>query len=254
MLSELKPYISAILFSPALPLIGISAGFFISFYRHKVGVLIGSFLTIMLWIFGTPLFSTWLFNNFLIQYIPVSAEYLKTQNIQAIVVLGGGVSMGQPDGIQQLTSTGLDRLRYGIELSRKTEIPLMVTGGKGWGADENSESESSVSVRVASDAFNFTINLTESNSRDTLENAINSFAFLSTKGINKIALVTHAWHMPRSEKDFKKVGFHVVASPMGYPSTIGNNLIDYIPNSHSLTLTFTIFREKIAMIVQYLKN
>lgn len=52
---------------------------------------------------------------------------------------------GQPDGVQQLTPSALDRLRHGIELSRQTGIPMLITGGKGWGAVAESETEAIVS-------------------------------------------------------------------------------------------------------------
>ena len=139
MLSELKPYITAIVFSATLLLLCIAFGLWLSSKKPKLGKSLAVFSTALLWIFSTPAFSAWISNNLLKQYKPTSAQELKAQGVQAIVVLGGGVETGQPDGIQQLKPTALDRLRHGIELSRKTGIPLLVTGGKGWGAEAGSE-------------------------------------------------------------------------------------------------------------------
>ena len=76
------------------------------------------------------------------------------------------------------------------------------------------------------------------------------FDKLSNVGFNKIALVTHYWHMPRGMKAFQHVGFEVTPAPMGFVS--GNNweLMTLIPQSSALSSTFTIFRELVALLVQ----
>ena len=190
-----------------------------------------------------------MFQNLLTQYSPTNAQELRAHGVQAIVVLGGGVETGQPDGIQQLRPTALDRLRHGIELSRNTGIPLLVTGGKGWGADNNSENEATVSVRVARDAFQFEIQLTESDSRDTKENAINSKKILSGISMNNIALVTHSWHMPRSVKAFQEVGFEVTPAPMGFIKNKEIGFFSFFPNSVALNNFFIIFKELVGLLV-----
>ena len=250
MLSELKPYITAIVFSATLLLLCIAFGLWLSSKKPKLGKSLAVFSTALLWIFSTPAFSAWISNNLLKQYKPTSAQELKAQGVQAIVVLGGGVETGQPDGIQQLKPTALDRLRHGIELSRKTGIPLLVTGGKGWGAEAGSEDEAEISKQVAREAFQFEIQWTESDSRDTQENASNSKQLLTKQGISKIALVTHSWHMPRSLKAFQKVGFEVTPAPMGFVANKKVDLISLLPNGAALNSTTSTFREMVAHAVQ----
>ena len=250
MLSELKPYITAVVFSPTLLLLGIAFGLWLSSKKPKLGKSLAVFSTALLWIFSTPAFSVWLSHSLLTQYKPTTAQELKAQGVQAIVVLGGGVETSQPDGIQQLKPTALDRLRHGIELSRKTGIPLLVTGGKGWGAEAGSEDEAEISKQVAREAFQFEIQWTESNSRDTKENALNSKQILIKQGISKIALATHSWHMPRSLKAFQKVGFEVTPAPMGFVADKKVDLISLLPNGAALNSTAATFRELVAKAMQ----
>jgi uncharacterized SAM-binding protein YcdF (DUF218 family) len=250
MLSELKPYITAIVFSPTLLLLGIAFGLWLSSKKPKLGRSLAIFSTALLWIFSTPAFNVWLSHSLLTQYKPTTAQELKAQGVQAIVVLGGGVETGQPDGIQQLQATALDRLRHGIELSRKTGIPVMVTGGKGWAARAGSENEAEISSRVAREVFLFEIQWTESGSRDTQENAFNSKQLLTKQGISKIALVTHSWHMPRSSKAFQKVGFDVTTAPMGFVANKKVDLVSLLPNGAALNGTAATFRELVAYAVQ----
>ena len=250
MLSELKPYITAIVFSPTLLLLGMAFGLWLSSKKPKLGKSLAVFSTALLWIFSTPAFNVWLSHNLIMQYKPATAQEIRANGVQAIVVLGGGVDTGQPDGIQQLKPTALERLRHGIELSRKTGVPLMVTGGKGWGADKNSENEADILVRVSREAFLYDIHLTESNSRDTKENAFNSKKILSEIGLTKIALVTHSWHMPRSLQAFQRVGFEVIPAPMGYTSKKDFHLFSFFPNGAALNQSFIIFKEFISLLVQ----
>ena len=250
MLSELKPYITAIVFSPTLLLLGIAFGIWISSKKPKLGKSVAIFSTALLWIFSTPAFNVWLSHNLLTQFKPTTAQELKAQGVQAIVVLGGGVETGQPDGIQQLQATALDRLRHGILLSRKTGIPVMVTGGKGWAAQAGSENEAEISSRVAREVFQFEIKWTESESRDTQENAANSKQLLFKQGISQIALVTHSWHMPRSLKAFQKAGFKVTPAPMGFEADKKVDLISLLPNGGALNSTTATFKELVAQAVQ----
>jgi uncharacterized SAM-binding protein YcdF (DUF218 family) len=250
MLSELKPYINGIVFSPTLLLICISLGIWMAGKRLQVGRLIAMSSTGIFWILATPALSIWLSQSVLPQYPPISIDKLQAEGVQAIIVLGGGVDTGQPDGVQQLNPSALDRLRHGIELSRKTGIPILVTGGKGWGAVVGSDSEATISKRVALDAFQYQIKWTESDSRDTRENARNSKELLSKYGLNKIALVTHSWHMPRSIKAFKKEGFEVTAAPMGFVGGKTIKLISLFPSISALQINFTMLRELVASLVQ----
>ncbi len=250
MLSELKPYINAIIFSPTLLLLGIVFGSWLSGKRTTGGRFITLFSAGILWILANPIFSDWLSHRAITQYSSVSISTLKSQDIQAIVVLGGGVDTGQPDGIQQLKPTALDRLRHGVELSRKSGIPVLVTGGKGWGAVAESQDEASILKRVALEAFQHEIKWTESESRDTQENARNCKEILSNLGIKKIALVTHTWHMPRSVKAFEKVGFEVTPAPMGFTGKKGFELLSLFPSGNAINNTFTIFKELASLLLQ----
>ena len=250
MLSELKPYITAIVFSPTLLLLGIALGIALISKKLKIGVFLAGFSTAVLWLLSSPAFSVWLSYNLLTQYKFTTPQELNAQGVQAIVVLGGGVETDQPDGIQQLKPTALDRLRHGIELSRNSGIPILVTGGRGWGADTKSETEAAVSKRVALDAFGYEIKWTESESRDTNENANFSFQLLSQEGINKIALVTHSWHMPRSHKAFENVGFEVTPAPMGFLVYRKIELMSLLPNVAAMNNTFITLRELVAKSIQ----
>ncbi len=207
-----------------------------------------------LWLLSTNVFSVWLHNMVIPVYPSVSAESLKNKSVQAIVVLGAGVVTDLPGGDHQLSRTSLERLRLGAQLARQGGLPLIFSGGAGWGAKDSNISEAEVAEAVLLKAFGMKLNFKESNSRDTQENAVNSWKLLSNQGVTRIALVTNSNHLPRASLEFKRAGFDVVEAAVGQP-TIGNEAgLSWLPVASNLELSQSVLREVIAQIVQKFKS
>ena len=142
---------------------------------------------------------------------PVSAADLKTA--QAIVILGCGIHPGAPEyGGDTLSNSSLERVRYGAKLARESKLPVLVTGGSLYGGRPEGE----LMKQVLENEFFVPVRWTETKSRDTKENALYSEALLRSAGVQRIALVTHSWHMPRAAINFQKAGLEVVPAPMGF--------------------------------------
>ena len=74
---------------------------------------------------------------------------------------------------------------------------------------------------------------TEGKSRSTHENAVYVAEMLRGKGISKIALVTEAYHMPRSEMTFRKEGLTVVPAACGF-RTDPDDLATWVPATQAI--------------------
>ena len=132
---------------------------------------------------------------------------------QAIVILGGGVHYGAPEyGDDTLSNPSLERVRYGAKLAHESGLPLLVTGGSVYGG----KAEGNLMKQVLESEFSVPVRWVEAMSRDTQENAAYSTAVLRSAGIRRIALVTHAWHMPRAAAAFERAGLEVIPAPMGF--------------------------------------
>jgi uncharacterized SAM-binding protein YcdF (DUF218 family) len=243
MLSLLKPYLS-ILGLPPVPLfLLIFIGLFIIEKSRRFGrylILIG---VLTLWLISCGLFSAWLEAICLESFTITNPTELKRKGVQAIVVLGAGVELDLPDGKPQLQAGALDRLRYAIQLSRESKIPILVSGGKGWASRSDSISESDITEIVSLTAFDYPIKWKEGESRDTKEASVNSFEILSKAEIKNIALVTHSWHMSRSYKNFEKAGFIVTPAPMGQNSNNNNLFFSLFPSAGGLQKTQIVIHE-----------
>jgi len=254
MLLELKPYLTAVMMPPASLLILMFLGSLLIKSNARLARRIIVSCVAALWLLSTNVFSVWLHNHVVPDYPTVVAEVLKQRSVQAVVVLGAGVVTGLPGGDQQMTKNSLERLRLGAQLSRQSGLPLVFSGGSGWGAKDTSVFEAEVAEAVLLNVFGMRLNLKESSSRDTQENAANSWALLSKQGITKIALVTHTTHMPRASIEFKALGFEVVEAAVGQPTLGSETVLGWLPGASNLELSQSVLRELLAKLVQKIKS
>ena len=253
MFPEFKPYLTAVVMPPASLLILILIGSLLIKSNAKLAKRIILSSVAVLWLLSTSTFSVWLHHAVIPEYPTVKAALLKEKSVQAVVVLGAGVFTGLPGEDQQMSRTSLERLLLGAQLTRKSGLPLGFSGGSGWGAENTSESEAEVAEAVLLNAFGMLLNFKESRSKDTQENAANSWELLSKQGITRIALVTHATHMTRASLEFKRVGFEVVEAAVGQ-SIIGSvTILSILPTASNLEISQSVLRELLAKLIQKIK-
>jgi uncharacterized SAM-binding protein YcdF (DUF218 family) len=136
---------------------------------------------------------------------------------QAIVIVGGGRDSFAPQyGAQTVNKFTLERLRYGARLARRYQLPVLLSGGSLYGGLSEAELMASA---LKQDFLLDAVMWQERQSRNTRENAQYSAEYLRALGIEKVFLVSHAWHMPRAMAEFSAQGLSVVPAPTGFMST-----------------------------------
>jgi uncharacterized SAM-binding protein YcdF (DUF218 family) len=168
--------------------------------------------------------------------VPLEAKYpalapasLDKIDADAIVVLGAGRYRGSPEFSEDdVIGAALDRLRYGALLARKSKKPLLVTGGA---PDGGNKSEAEAMRDSLQRDFGVPVRWLESASANTQENAKLSAGILLPAGIKRVALVTHAWHMPRSVAAFEATGLSVLPAPTGFLSVEPLTVLDFMPRA-----------------------
>ena len=223
-------FITTFLLPPLSLLLLLALGIFLFYRRPKLAkpLILAAFG--LLWIASTPYFAEGALHLLEAQTTPFD---IRTQNADAIVILGGGTYFHAPEyaGQDTIGDATLMRLRYGAKLQRETGKPILVTGGKPLG---NNLSEAR-QMRIALEQdFRVPVRWTEDESDNTFENARYSFRMLQQAGIRKIYLVTHAWHMPRSAEIFRRAGFEVVEAPTAFTTRYQIDLLAFLPQAGSL--------------------
>jgi uncharacterized SAM-binding protein YcdF (DUF218 family) len=156
---------------------------------------------------------------------PVSQAQLHTAD--AIVVLGGGRRFAEAEyGGDTLNSLSLERLRYAAHLHRSSELPILVTGGKPGGG---TLSEGRIMQHILQSEYGLSAKWVEDASSTTWENARFSAPLLKQAGVQRIALVSHAWHLHRAVPLFEAQGLDVIPAGIQFSSSHVDSILDLLP-------------------------
>jgi uncharacterized SAM-binding protein YcdF (DUF218 family) len=172
----------------------------------------------------------------------------------AIVVLGGGLGGLAPEyGETDLSGASLARLRYAAWLARQTGLPVAASGGLGWGAaGMAAPPEGARMAEIARSELATPLRWTETTSRDTHENAVDTVALLRLAGIREIVLVTQGWHMPRALREFDAAvagatpPVHVTPAPCGQAWPTASPWLDWMPSGEGAVRLREVMHEVIA--------
>ena len=247
-----KPLLTSLAMPPLAPLLLALLGVLLAWRRKRGGLPLAALSLAALWLLSCHGTAVWLARHALPQFEAVTAAQLKTGQIQAIVILGGSVLPDAPEygGAPQPSAVTAARLRYGIWLARRSSLPVAFSGGIGWAADGmQAASEADVAARVAQQDFGFALRWSEAVSRDTSSNARLVAPVLMREGVQRIALVTDAWHMPRSVAAFERAGFVVTPAPMGFTRPIESRLLQWLPSAQGLLASRQVLRECLGLAV-----
>lgn len=224
----LKKILSALVLPPMGPLLLAFAGLWLARRRPRLGrwlILVG---LIALLVLSIPWAARQLLRS-LEDSPPITPEALA--RAQAIVVLGAGSYTGAPEyGGDTVGRMGLERLRYAARLARRSGLPVLLSGGAPFGGRPEAESM----AQVLTTELGIDPRWIESASRDTGENASFSAALLRPSRVRQIALVTHAWHMPRARALFEQQGLTVLPAPTGFATDPSSAIENWLPGASAL--------------------
>jgi uncharacterized SAM-binding protein YcdF (DUF218 family) len=255
-LDSLKPVLTALLLPPVPLLILLIFGARLILPRRGWGWLIIVTSVALLWL--TACTGTAQLLSQFVLHPPAALTASRIAELKklpgpptAIVVLGGGMEPFAPEyGVSNLKHASLERLRFGIWLSRQTGLPLAFSGGVGWGQPD-AKPEARIAAQVASAEFGVPLKWVEDESRDTRQNAARSVALLKSDGVRHIVLVTHGWHMPRAVKAFEAVAhgeMSIEPASMGLAQNDELPALRWIPSSGGTTAVRNILRELLARV------
>ena len=247
----LKPLLTALLLPPVPLLLLMLAGGGLLRRRPRAGRLLLWAGAAAIWLCSTTACGEWLQQQLLQPPPALPADALGAGGAAggAILVLGGGRESEAPEyGAPNLSPYSLERLRYGLWLSRRSGLPTGFSGGVGHAQTEG-VAEAEVASRIAANEFGRPLLWAEGGSRDTRENAARSVALLRESGVTRIVLVTHGWHMPRSLRAFEQAiarsggGITLLAAPMGLARDDSVPPLRWLPSQAGFAATRHALRE-----------
>ncbi len=132
----------------------------------------------------------------------------------AVVVLAAGWNPAGPEyGAETVDALTLERLRYAAVLARRADLPVLTSGG----APERARPALAELMRTVLERdFRVEVRWIEPDSANTRQNARSSAAILFGAGVERVFLVTHAWHMPRALAAFRDAGLDPIPAPTAF--------------------------------------
>jgi uncharacterized SAM-binding protein YcdF (DUF218 family) len=178
---------------------------------------------------------------------PPKPEELRNSGAEAILVLLASMRRNNPElgGASTLSSLSLERIDYALALHRMTGLPIVVSGGSVRG---DTRPLAELGAEWLQDRAGVTPLAVENVSHDTWENAQRSAQTLRRLGIDRVLLVTHAFHMPRAMLSASAAGIDAVATPFGFehdpsPTAPPTAPLDWLPHPGRLGLSYLMLHE-----------
>jgi len=237
---------TSLLLPPGLNFVLLALGYFLLKGSKKLAYGVISFSILSLYLLSLDVISSKLNKS-------VGAEQalnlqkvnllIKDDKRRAIVVLSGGrISQAEEyGGIDIVSGKTLQRIAYASWLHKKTELPILVSGGSVF---DESTPEAVLMNQMMIAGFNIAPKWIESESKNTAQNAINSADILKTNQISEILLVTHANHMSRAKGMFEKQGMKVIEAPTILPKE-ESKWSDFLPSAKALYQSHQALHEKL---------
>ncbi len=225
------------------------------FIRRIFGKILLALTLTLLYLLSTPFVADNMMAG-LERYIFLTPEEVTASKAEAIVVLCGGRYQGAPEyGGDTIRGLSLERMRYAAWLQKRTKLPIIVSGGS---VDKKRIPEAILGSQVLKDEFGSQVLATEDKSVNTWENALFTSRLLSSLGIKKVALVTHAWHMPRAMKVFSLNKVDAIAAPtifsQGRITVTQSQASDWLPDSKALRDSYYALHEYLGLYWYRLKD
>jgi uncharacterized SAM-binding protein YcdF (DUF218 family) len=165
------------------------------------------------------------------------------------VILAGGVARGAVDwGGDTVSLFTLQRLRYGAWLARETRLPVLVTGAA---PRDGRPGEAQMMRDILQNEYGVPVRWVDDRARTTAGNAREAAVLLRAAGLKRVALVTSAFHMPRSQRVFERAGLQVIPARTGYFGYAGGRFEwqHLVPNGDALRLSYLALREMAANLM-----
>jgi uncharacterized SAM-binding protein YcdF (DUF218 family) len=238
-----------LIYPPAINILLLLAALLL-WRQRKIAITLVLLSTITLFIFSLPITSHQLAIA-LEKYHAIPPAKLQAYHADAIVVLGGGV-ISYTDEYQNssLFGNAIMRLRYAAFVQRQTGLPILATG-RGL-PDRISEAETMQHI-LAND-YGITNVRTETTSKTTHENAINSAYLLKKNNMQRILLVTSSLHMNRAVELFTQQGLEVIPAPTDLYSNYDIDWRYFIPDGDALSNTRIVLHEYLGKLWYWFKD
>lgn len=209
--------------------------------KAKILVLV----TLVFYLISTPYIGNMLLRTLECRYQP--SGVIKGD---LLVMLGGGATLDTPniDGSGHLTGSAANRLLTAVQLHKKTDLPIVISGGQVY-SDSGNEAAIAERLLIGLGVSENKIIL-DNSSRNTTENAQNVKQIMKANNFKKPILITSAFHMERSVRNFARLDIDVQPYPTDYKTSLKSRIYanQFVPSYWGLCDTGIVLKEYLGLL------
>lgn len=181
----------------------------------------------------------------------LESRYSPPQEVEGdvIIMLGGGAVADTPNinGVGHLSGFAANRLLTCAQLYHKLDAPIIISGGQLYNY-QNTEAGIArnilLSLKIPGDKI-----ILDDKSLNTTQNAKYTRELVDKYGFKKPILVTSAFHMERSLRQFQKAGLTVLPYSTDFQTNIKRQIHfrDFVPSADALLKFYMSLKEYIGL-------
>ena len=244
--------LSRLMYPSTLVLLLLLLAFVLLLIRRRRGAGLSLLIALVLVFLGSSPIASGIHDRHERQYPPTPVAQSPTAD--AIVLLAGDVSIPIPPRVESQVRG--NRSVHTLRLYRAGKAPLIIVSGGNVFSQEGFRPEAAYTADLLEEwGIPESAIIFEGNSRNTRENALETSRLLKNRQLNRVLLVTSAFHMPRALATFHGVGIDAIPSPSSISAELAQpTLLNWIPSLNGLATMQSVMHEKIGIFVYRIRG
>ena len=221
--------------------------FILLLFRRRLLVIFSLFSALAIIVIGSSPISHALYQNHQEKYSPVPVQ--DSPFAEAIVLLSGEVEVPLPPRAE--SQIGGNRLLHTFRLYKAQKAPIIIiSGGNVFPQGDLASEASYIEDILVEWGIPRSAILFEGKSRNTYENAVETFKVLREEKIDTILLVTSSLHMPRAIATFRSAGIDAIPSSSSIAvRPMQPGILDWWPSLSGLGKIQAVMHENLGIFV-----
>ncbi len=217
----------------------------ISLYHWKKSSKLSHYLTVCLAVLTLSVFllSMPVISLRLAGFLESPYTEINDYDVQVVTVLSGGLLRGPEQEMDMMSESTQSRVVRGVRYFKESEAEYLILQGRSSVTHPEHMTdlmkELAVDMGLSEDDI-----ITEPYSNNTYEHPLQLLKIEEIMGIEKVAVVTSAWHLKRAEREFDKYFDSVIAVPAEFYSfTYERGLRKLLPRLSALEESTKVIHE-----------